>query len=331
MTLQTESRPPPRDDARPLRAPRRIQRPNRIDEGSSPSRNVPNQFAIKATTRPVYIPQEVAGGPRRHPRIPASWRTESSAFAPIPAYRRSARRCHDRPVTSEVAGSSLVAPGLVFLAAKAVNQRRHPTEAAAEDLPHERQNIGPGLVPTKYGAHVRYIALLRGINVGGKTQIKMADLKTSVEELGLENVSTYIASGNVLFESRARDAAKLEESIERAIEQRFRLPVKVVVLDRAAFTRIVKAIPRPWLGDNSLRANVAFVRRGTDAKQVIRELEPDAAVEEVKAINGAILWATKRNAVNRSVMRKLIGGAVYKELTVRNLSTTLKLQELLAQ
>jgi uncharacterized protein (DUF1697 family) len=178
---------------------------------------------------------------------------------------------------------------------------------------------------------VRYVALLRGINVGGKTPIKMAELKACVEELGLDDVSTYIASGNVLFESRARDAAKLERTIERAVEKRFRLPVKVVVLDRSAYARIVKAIPKSWVGDDTLRANVAFVRRGTDAKQVVRELEPDAAVEEVKAINGAILWATKRNAVNRSVMRKLIGGAAYKELTVRNLKTTLRLQELLTE
>jgi uncharacterized protein (DUF1697 family) len=177
---------------------------------------------------------------------------------------------------------------------------------------------------------VRYVALLRGINVGGRTLVKMGDLKTCVEELGLDDVSTYIASGNVLFESGERDAAKLEARIERAIEQRFGLPVKVVVLNRAEYARIVKAIPDPWIGDASLRANVAFVRRGTDAKQVVRELEPDAAVEEVKAIVGAILWATKRDALNRSVMRKLIGGEAYKELTVRNLNTTLKLHELLA-
>jgi uncharacterized protein (DUF1697 family) len=176
---------------------------------------------------------------------------------------------------------------------------------------------------------VRYVALLRGINVGGKTLIKMADLKTCVEELGFEGVSTYIASGNVLFESGERDSAKLERKIERALEQRFRLPVKVVVLDRAAYSRIVKAIPKSWEGDASLRANIAFLRRGTEARHVVRELEPDSAVEEVKAINGAILWATKRNAVSRSVMRKLIGGAAYKELTVRNLNTTLKLHELL--
>ena len=178
---------------------------------------------------------------------------------------------------------------------------------------------------------MRYVALLRGINVGGKTLIKMADLRTCAEELGLGSVATFIASGNLLFESAARSAPRLETQIERAIEERFELPVKVVVLDRAAYGRIVEAIPKAWVGDETLRANVAFVRRGTNAKEVVRELQPDPAVEEVKAVDGAILWATKRDAVNRSVMRKLIGGAAYKDLTVRNLNTTLKLQELLAE
>jgi len=172
---------------------------------------------------------------------------------------------------------------------------------------------------------------LRGINVGGKTLVKMADLKTCVEGIGVDNVSTFIASGNVLFESGERDAAKLQTKVERAIEKRFRLPVKVVVLNRASYARIVKAIPKAWIGDAGVRANVAFLRAGADAKGVVRELEPDPAIEQVKAVRGAILWATKRTALNRSVMRKLIAGAVYKEMTVRNLNTTLQLHELLRQ
>jgi uncharacterized protein (DUF1697 family) len=177
---------------------------------------------------------------------------------------------------------------------------------------------------------VRYVALLRGINVGGNTLVKMAELRACLGTLGLDDVSTYIASGNVLFESDTDDPDALATTIEAAIEERFELPVKVVVLDRKAYARIVKAIPKPWIGDEALRANVAFVRPGTDAKAVVRDLEPDPAIEEVKAVKGAILWATRRDALNRSVMRKLIAGAAYKELTVRNLNTTLKLDELLA-
>ena len=167
--------------------------------------------------------------------------------------------------------------------------------------------------------------------MGGRTLVKMADLKTCFEELGFDGVSTYIASGNVLFASDEDDTAKLATTIEAAIEQRFEMPVKVVVLDQEAYARIVEAIPEPWIGDGTLRANVAFLRRGIDARHVVRQLEPDAAIEEVMAVDGAILWATRRDSLNRSVMRKLIGGAAYKELTVRSLNTTLKLHTLLAR
>ena len=177
---------------------------------------------------------------------------------------------------------------------------------------------------------MRHVALLRGINVGGKAMIKMAELKTCVEQVGLDRVSTYIASGNVLFESARRDPVKLEAEIERAIEGTFALPVRVIVLDRASYGKVVAAVPNEWVGDDSLRVNVAFVHRNADAKRIAGALKPDPSVETVKAVPGAILWATRRDEVNRSVMRKLIGGAAYKELTVRNLNTTLKLNDLLA-
>jgi uncharacterized protein (DUF1697 family) len=176
---------------------------------------------------------------------------------------------------------------------------------------------------------VRYVALLRGINVGGKALVRMAELKTCFEKLGFDGVSTYIASGNVLFET-GDNAAGLATTIEAAIEERFELPVKVVVLDQAEYAGIVDAIPTSWIGNAEVSANAAFVRPGTDASEVARELNPDAAIEEVIAVDGAILWATRRDSINRSVVRKLIGGAAYKELTIRNLNTTLKLSELLA-
>ena len=177
---------------------------------------------------------------------------------------------------------------------------------------------------------MRYVALLRGINVGGKSIVRMADLKECVEELGYDDVSTFIASGNVLFESPERDAAKLESTLERALEQRFGLPIAVVVLSRATLARVVKAIPARWIGKDSLRVNVAFLRRNLDGRKLARELEPKEGVDELVATKAALIWATRRDALTRSGMQKLVGGAAYKDLTVRNLNTTLKLQELLA-
>jgi uncharacterized protein (DUF1697 family) len=177
---------------------------------------------------------------------------------------------------------------------------------------------------------VRYVALLRGINVGGKTLVKMAELKRCFEKLGFDGVSTYIASGNVLFEAEAADAGELVATIEAAMEHELELPLKVVVLDQKQYARIVEAVPDSWIGDDALRANVAFVRPGTDAREVVGGLEPDAAIEEMTAIDGAILWATRRDSLNRSAVRKLISAPAYKELTIRNLNTTLKLHDLLA-
>jgi uncharacterized protein (DUF1697 family) len=177
---------------------------------------------------------------------------------------------------------------------------------------------------------VRYVALLRGINVGGKTLVKMAELKTCFEHLGFDGVSTYIASGNVLFETDGDGDGELATTIEAALQRHVELPLKVVVLDQDAYTRIIEAIPTSWIGNDAVRANVAFVRPGTDASEVVRELEPDAAIEEMMAVDRAVLWATRRDSINRSVVRKLIGSPAYKELTIRNLNTALKLHDLLA-
>jgi uncharacterized protein (DUF1697 family) len=177
---------------------------------------------------------------------------------------------------------------------------------------------------------MRYVALLRGINVGGRSTIRMADLKECVEGLGYEDVGTFIASGNVLFSSSERDAAKLESAIERALERRFGLPIAVVVRSRAELSRVVKAIPPKWIGDTTLRVNVAFLRRTLDGRALARELEPTEGVDELVATKSAVIWATRRNALTRSGMQKLIGTAAYRDLTVRNLNTTLKLNELLA-
>ncbi|WP_139489099.1 DUF1697 domain-containing protein [Brevibacillus dissolubilis] len=73
-----------------------------------------------------------------------------------------------------------------------------------------------------------HIALLRGINVGGKNIIKMTDLKHTLESIGLTHVQTYIQSGNVLFES-PEEEAPLRHRIEQAIEQTFGFPVPVVL------------------------------------------------------------------------------------------------------
>jgi uncharacterized protein (DUF1697 family) len=174
---------------------------------------------------------------------------------------------------------------------------------------------------------MRYVALLRGINVGGNALIKMAELKDCIAALGYDGVRTYIASGNVLFESRERSAAKLDAQLERAIEQRFGLPVRVVVRSAAEIARIADAVPDEWRHAADLRVTVAFLLRGADARAIARRLSPKNGIDELVTAPGAFVWAIRRDALTRTGLR-LVGTPVYKQMTLRNLNTTLKLAEL---
>jgi len=175
---------------------------------------------------------------------------------------------------------------------------------------------------------MRYVALLRGINVGGKSLIKMTELRACVGELGHENVRTYIASGNVLFESGERDAAKLDSVLERAIEERFGFQVRVVVRSRSEVERVVARIPDSWVGSQALRVTVAFLLRGNDARAIAANLSPRDGIDQVVEAPGALIWAIRRDALTRTGIR-LIGTPIYQQMTLRNLNTTLKLAELL--
>jgi uncharacterized protein (DUF1697 family) len=175
---------------------------------------------------------------------------------------------------------------------------------------------------------VRYVALLRGINVGGKSLVRMGHLRTCAEELGLEDVSTYIASGNLLFTSPERSEAQLVRLLEPALEQRFELPLRVAVLGRARFRRVTDAVPPAWRHDDSKRVVVAFVLAGGDAHAIARDLKPKDGVDELVVTPGALIVATRSDALTRTGLN-LAQHSEYRSLTIRNLRTTLKLRELL--
>ena len=95
------------------------------------------------------------------------------------------------------------------------------------------------------GAMASHVALLRGINVGGRNKVPMADLRQVVASLGHTGVSTYIQSGNVLFSTADTDNAKLAAALESAIEDRFGIWSSVVVLSRDELAQVLAANPYP--------------------------------------------------------------------------------------
>jgi len=179
-------------------------------------------------------------------------------------------------------------------------------------------------------ANSTFVALLRGVNVGGKNMINMSSLKASFERLGFKDVSTYINSGNILFKSKESDPRKLEKKIERMLSSEYKLEAKVVVKSYSEMANLAKSLPKNWNGDKAYRFNVMFLRHAIDSEDILNELEPNQEIEEVVVYRpGALLWSSRLCDLNQTSMAKLSSRKPFQQVTVRNLNTTRKLYELM--
>jgi len=174
-----------------------------------------------------------------------------------------------------------------------------------------------------------FVALLRGVNVGGNSMISMIALKKSFERMGFTHVSTYINSGNVIFNARESDARKLEQKIERMLVKEYDLSSKVVLRSFLEMKKLVQSLPREWDGDSSWRYNVIFLRHTIDSEEILAELPANSDVEQVVYRPGALLWSAHVDQISRSKMGKLSSRKIFQDMTVRNLNTTKKLCELM--
>ena len=177
-----------------------------------------------------------------------------------------------------------------------------------------------------------YVALLRGINVGGKNKVDMKQLKAVFEDAGMSDVKTYINSGNVIFSSKVRAKAKLVQQIEDGIAKRFGFEVRVVLRGLEEMKTLVKAIPSKWTTDQEMRCDVMFLWREVDRPSVIKEFKFDPKMENVRYTRGAVIWRIDRRDVNKSRMwRGIFGTPLYKQMTIRNCNTVRKLLTLMEQ
>lgn len=174
-----------------------------------------------------------------------------------------------------------------------------------------------------------YVALLRGVNVGGNNMISMSALKKSFEDMGFANVRTYINSGNIIFDTKEKDARKLEKKIEQMMSRDYELESKVVVRSFSEMEKLVQSLPRNWGGDSSWRYNVIFLRHTIDSEDILAELPANSEVEEVLYRPGTLLWSAQAEQMSQTKMSKLSSRKISQDMTVRNLNTTKKLYELM--
>ncbi len=174
-----------------------------------------------------------------------------------------------------------------------------------------------------------YVALLRGVNVGGNGIVSMKALKASFEKAGFADVTTYINSGNVIFKVAEKDARKLEQKIEKILVSQYKLPSKVIVRSFVEFSRLIKSLPTSWTDDKKWKYNVIFLRQVIDSKDTLKGLDPKKGIEEAIYYPGTLLWRAKTSDLTKSSMLKINRQKIYQDMTVRNLNTTKKLFELM--
>jgi uncharacterized protein (DUF1697 family) len=164
-----------------------------------------------------------------------------------------------------------------------------------------------------------YVALLRGINVGGNRKVEMAALRETFSRAGCKDVSTYINSGNVLF-SDDREPELLIPKLETAIAEEFGFEVPVLLRNIEEIRSVVASVPEEWVHDSVERTDVWFLWDDFDTPAVVDGLSPRTGVDEVRYVAGAVVWrATGRLTSSRR--GNVAGTPLYKSITIRNINT----------
>lgn len=172
----------------------------------------------------------------------------------------------------------------------------------------------------------QYLALLRGINVGGKNIIKMADLKSAFEAMGLLNVITYIQSGNVLFQSDEKDKNKLTDKIEKGLSKTFKYESKLVIISHKELKEIINEAPRGFGKEpDTFRYDVIFLKEPLTSKEAMQSVSVKEGVDSAHAGKRALYFSRLTAKAASSHLTKIVGLPVYQNMTIRNWNTTTKL------
>ncbi len=172
-----------------------------------------------------------------------------------------------------------------------------------------------------------YVALVRGINVGGKNIVPMADLKKCLERLGFANVSTYIASGNAILESD-KGADEIRTRIEEALPECFELDdglVRVLVLPRDRLKAIVDNKPDGFGEHPKKYHSDAIFLIGIDSARAMTLFAPREGVDKIWPGDGVIYSQRLSSRRTESRLNRIMGTPEYKFMTIRNWRTTMTL------
>jgi uncharacterized protein (DUF1697 family) len=176
----------------------------------------------------------------------------------------------------------------------------------------------------------RYVALLRGINVGGKNAIPMPGLKACFEDAGFGDVRTYIQSGNVVFDAPSSSQAELTHRIERMIRKTFaHYDASVVLRSRSQMRVVVDRAPKGFGAEPSkYRYDVVFLKAPLTAKSASKDVPIKEGVDRLWTGTGVLYSSRLSSRATQSRFSRIVSLPAYKQMTIRNWNTTTKLAEL---
>ena len=176
----------------------------------------------------------------------------------------------------------------------------------------------------------RYALLVRGINVGGKNKVVMAQLRQELTELGLEKVETYINSGNIFFTSTA-PKARLVEKLEAFFAVHYPFIQSFSLLSQEDYEEELKNLPDWWTKDLA-RKDVLFYTEGLDVTQVIEKVDNLELEDEVVHFGKlGIFWGkySEESYYETAYHKYLLKMTFYRQITIRNAKTFDKIGQML--
>jgi uncharacterized protein (DUF1697 family) len=175
----------------------------------------------------------------------------------------------------------------------------------------------------------QYLALLRGINVGGKNIIKMSDLKECFENAGFTDVTTYIQSGNVIFNSQEPGKKILIDLIEKTLAERFNSALKTVLLSAADLERIINEAPADFGSEpDKYRYDVIFLKENVSADKLLKTIRIMEGVDTASSGSSALYFSRLISKASQSRLKYIMSMPEYQYMTIRNWNTTIKLLSL---
>ncbi len=181
-------------------------------------------------------------------------------------------------------------------------------------------------------AEETYVALLRGINVGGRNVIPMAELRGCFEGEGFREVITYIQSGNVIFRSTPAGPGSLTARIEEMLATAFDYQAKIVLRSQRQMRKVVSGAPADFGAQpDTHRYDAIFLRAPLTAAAAMKLVPAKAGVDEAWTGRGVLYYSRLIEKAGQSYLNRLPTMPVYQSMTIRNWNTTTKLLQLMEQ